>query len=145
MKIFQAWCAIVLLALAGVATAQQRPYQQGPVTVVTSVKVMDGQYETYMKYLGNTWRRAMEASKEAGIVTGYSVFDASPRRMDDADLYLVVTYPNMAAFDGLDDKMDPIMTKVMKMDLAQREEAAGKRTVMRTILGSEVVREAVFK
>ena len=51
----------------------------------------------------------------------------------------------MAALDGLDDKMDPIMTKVMKMDLAQREEAAGKRTVMRTILGSEVVREAVFK
>ncbi len=51
----------------------------------------------------------------------------------------------MAAFDGLNDKMDPIMDKVMKMNLAQREEAAGKRTVMRKILGSEVLREAVFK
>ncbi len=81
----------MLLALAGVATAQQRPYQEGPVTVVTSVKVLDGQYETYMKYLANTWRRAMEASREAGIVTGYRVYDASPRRPDDADLYLVVT------------------------------------------------------
>lgn len=145
MNSFRAWCAVALLALAGVATAQDRPYTEGAVTVVTSVKVMDGQYENYMKFLANTWRRSLDASKEAGIVTDYHVFNASPRRADDADLYLVVTYPNMAMFDGMDAKMEPIMVKVMKMNLAQREEAAGKRTVMRTILGSEIVREMTFK
>lgn len=144
MNSFRAWCAIVVLALAGTATAQDRPYTEGPVTVVTAVKVMDGQYENYMKYLARTWRQSMEASKEAGIVAGYRVFNASPRRADDADLYLVVTYPNMAMLDGMDEKTDPIMAKVLKMNLAQREEAAGKRTVMRTILGSELIREMVF-
>lgn len=145
MNTFRACCATVLLALAGLATAQDRPYTEGPVTLVTSVKVVDGQYENYMSYLAKTWRQSMEASKEAGIVAEYHVFDASPRRVDDADLYLVVTYPNMAMFDGITEKMDPISATVMKMNLAQREEAAGKRTVMRTILGTEMVREAVFK
>ena len=145
MKSFRAWCAVALLALAGVAVAQERPYVEGPVTVVTSVKVMDGQYENYMKFLANTWRRTMDASKEAGVVVSYRVFDASPRHEDDADVYLVTTYPNMATLDGMNEKMDPIMAKVMKQNVAQREEASGKRTVMRTILGSEMLREVMFK
>ena len=145
MNLFRTWCAIAVLALAGVAGAQERPYTDGPVTIVTSVKVMDGQYENYMNFLAGSWRKTMEASKEAGIVSDYHVFNASPRRADDADLYLVETYPNMAAFDGMTERMDPIMAKVMKMDVAQRDEASGKRTVMRTILGSEMLREVVFK
>lgn len=112
MKNFRMWCAIVLVARAGIASAQDRPYTEGPVTIVTSVKVMDGQYENYMKFLAGNWRRSMEASKEAGIVTDYRVYNASPRRVDDADLYLVATYPNMAAFDGMTEKMDPVMAKV---------------------------------
>jgi len=144
MDIFRTCCAIAVLALAGVAGAQERPYTDGPVTIVTSVKVMDGQYENYMNFLAGSWRKTMEASKEAGIVSDYHVFNASPRRADDADLYLVETYPNMAAFDGMTERMDPIMAKVMKMNVAQRDEASGKRTVMRTILGSEMLREVVF-
>lgn len=145
MSSLKAYCAIFLLALAGIAGAQERPYTEGPVTVVTSVKVMDGQYQNYMRFLADTWRRTMQASKEAGLVVDYHVYDASPRREDDADVYLVTTYPNMAAFDGMTERMDPIMAKVSKLSLAQREEASGKRTAMRTILGSELVREVVFK
>ena len=145
MNIVRAWCVVLLLAVAGIAAAQERPYTEGPVTVVTSVKIMDGQYENYMNFLAGNWRRTMEASKEAGVVLSYHVFNASPRRADDADLYLVATYPNMATFDGITERMDPIMAKVMKMNVAQREEASGKRTVMRTILGEEMLREVVFK
>lgn len=145
MKSYRVWCAMLLLVLCGMATGQERPYKEGPVLVVTSVKVMDGQYENYMKYLATNWRKSMEASKEAGVVLDYGVYNASPRRADDADLYLVTTYPNMAVLDGLDDKMDPILAKVMKMNIAQREEAAGKRTVMRTILGTEMLRRMEFR
>ncbi len=79
------------------------------------------------------------------LVLDYRVCNASPRRADDADLYLVTTYPNVAAMDGMAEKMDPILDKTMKMNLAQREEASGKRTVMRTILGTELLREVEFK
>lgn len=145
MKSLKAWCVIALLALAGSATAQDRMYTDGPVTVVTSVKVMDGQFQNYMNYLARDWRRTQDASKEAGLIVSYRVYDASPRREDDADLYLVTTYSNMAMFDGMTEKMDPIMAKVLKMNLSKREEAAGKRTAMRTILGSEMLRELVLK
>lgn len=145
MKSRQVWCAMLLLVLSCVASGQERPYKQGAVTVVTSVKVMDGQYENYMNFLASAWKNNMAASKAAGIVLDYGVYDASPRRADDADVYLVTTYPNMAAFDGMTEKMDPILAKTMKMNLAQREEAAGKRTVMRTILGTEMLRAIDFK
>lgn len=145
MKSYRVWCAMLLLVLCSVTTAQERPYKDGPVLMVTSVKVMDGQYENYMKFLANTWRASMEASKAAGVVLEYGVYNASPRRLEDADLYLVTTYPNMAMLDGLTEKMDPIMAKATKLNIAQREEAAGKRTSMRTILGSEMLRGVEFK
>ena len=71
--------------------------------------------------------------------------DANPRRAEDPDLYLVVSYPNMAAFDGMDEKMEPIASKITKQSLQQRDDASGKRTVMRTIMGSEMLRELEFK
>ena len=135
----------LLLAAAAPAIAQEKPYADGPVIVVNAIKIVDGQFENYMAYLNGTWRKVQEASKEAGLVTEYHVYSATPHNPNEADLYLVTTYPNMAAFDGIDEKMDPIMAKVTKMDYRQADEASGKRTVMRTLLGSELLRELVFK
>ena len=145
MKAFRVWGGVALMVIAGLAGAQERRYTEGPVAVVTSVKVMDGQFENYMNFLDGTYKATMEASKKAGVILDYSVYNASPRKPEDADLYLVVTYPNMAMFDGLNSKMEPIMSSVTKMNLMQRDEASGKRMVMRTILGTEVIRELKLK
>jgi len=145
MKGIRIGIAALLLAIVGVAGAQERRYSEGPVLAVTSVKVMDGQFENYMKFLDGTYKASMDAAKKAGLILDYSVFNASPRNPEDADLYLVVTYPNMATLDGMDQKMDPIMASVTKMDVVQRDEASGKRTSMRTILGTELIRELKLK
>ena len=63
----------------------------------------------------------------------------------EADLYLVVTYPNMAMLDGMTEKMEPIQQKVTKMNFREADEASGKRGVMRTLLGEELLRELVLK
>jgi hypothetical protein len=145
MKALRIGIALLLLSIVGVAGAQERRYSEGPVLAVTSVKVMDGQFENYMKFLDGTYKASMEAAKKAGLILDYSVYNASPRSPNDADLYLVVSYPNMATLDGLDQKMDPIMASVTKMNVEQRDEAAGKRTTMRTILGTELLRELKLK
>ena len=145
MKRFRILAAGLLLALATTAAAQERSYTEGHVVAVTSVKVMDGQFENYMYFLDTTYKASMDAAKKAGLILDYEVLAGAPRRPEDADLYLVVTYPNLAALDGLDDKMEPIMAKVTKMNLAQRDEASGKRSVMRTILGTELIRELTLK
>ena len=146
MKFTRALVMFVLLALAALpGLAQERPYKDGPVVIVTSVKVVDGQFENYMAYLNSTWRRVMEESKTAGMVTEYHVYGAQAHTPNEPDLYLVVSYPNMATFDGMTEKMEPIMAKVTKMNYKQSDEASGKRVVMRTIMGDMMVRELVFK
>ena len=145
MNVLRTCCIVLLLAGASLAQAQERPYKDGPVVVVTSVKLEDGQFENYMAYLAKNYRAVMEEAKKAGFVLDYHVLTASPQDPDDPDMYLVVMYPNMAALDDMDAKMDPITAKVTKMNFQQADEASGKRSVMRTILGSEMLRELTFK
>ena len=138
-------CSLLLMLLALPCLAQERPYKDGPVVVVTSVKIVDGQFENYMSYLNANWRPIMAASQKAGIVTDYHVYGAQAHNPNEPDLYLVVSYPNMAAFDGIQEKMEPIQAKVTHMDYKQADESSGKRTVMRNILGEMMLRELVFK
>jgi hypothetical protein len=146
MKHVRGWLLGSLLAMAALpGWAQERPYKEGPVTVITSVKVVDGQFENYMTYLNGNWRRVMDEAKKAGVISDYHVYGAEAHNPQEPDLYLVVTYPNMASMDGLNEKMEPIMTKVTKMNFRQADEASGKRTVMRNLVGEMMVRELVFK
>jgi len=56
----------------------------------------------------------------------------------------MVEYPNMAALDGLRDKMDPIVAKVMGNE-DQRRATAVKRLDVREILGTKTMREITLK
>ena len=75
----------------------------------------------------------------------YSCTAVQARSPGEPDLYLVVTYKNMAAFDGLDDRVEPIMEKTFNATQQQMTQAGIERGKMRTILGSEMIRELVLK
>ncbi len=132
------------VGMAFVAVAADRPYTEGSVSVVTSVRTEPGEFEAYMSHLQGPWKQAMEAQKSAGLVLSYAVYGAMPRTPKDPDLYLVVTYKNMAALDGLEARADPIMEKLFGSQ-QQMSEATIKRGKMRTILGDEMIRELVLK
>ena len=76
-----------LSAISTTAFAQERAYTEGPVTIVTSVRVAEGQGDTYMAWLQSGWKPNMEAQKEAGVILSYSVqamirpFEAPPDSM----------------------------------------------------------------
>ena len=97
-----------------------------------------------MKYLASTYKPMLEEAKKAGHILGYAVYSTQPRGPDDPDMYLVVTYKNMAAFDGLDDRMDAIQEKMVGTQ-EQRDDAMAKRERMRTILGSEMIQQLMLK
>jgi len=130
--------------VGGVANAADRPYTEGTVSIVNSLRTQPGMYDTYMKYLATTYRQLMEEAKKAGHVVDYNVYSTSPRGPDDPNVYLVVTYKNMAALDGLSDRMDGIQQKIVGSQ-AQRDAAAIDREKMRTMVGSEMIRHVVFK
>ena len=144
MNTLQKGFAVLLLTMSGVVCAQELPYSEGPVSVVTRVKVMDGQFDNYMAYLQKTYRPTMEAQKKAGNILSYAVYDASPQGPNDADLYLVVRYANMGSVDGLRQRTEPVALKLNNQTREQANEASASRGKMREILGAEVVRELVL-
>lgn len=135
-------CAIA--SLANVAVASDRPYTEGPVSMVTSIRTEPGMFETYMKYLSTTYKQLMEENKKAGIVLDYHIYQTQPRSPDDPNLYLVTTYKNMAALDGLADKTDAIQQKIIGSQEV-RDQQAVERGKIRTQIGTEMIRELVLK
>ena len=134
-----------MLALcAAVASAADRPYTEGAVLNVSSIRTEPGMFDSYMEFLATTYKQNMEAQKAAGIILDYSVYTAVPRGPDDPDIYLVTVYKNMAALDGLSQKTDPIMQKLFG-DMSQRSAATIARGKMRTSMGSELIRELKLK
>jgi hypothetical protein len=67
-----------------------------------------------------------------------------PQGPNDPDLFLVTTYKNMAALDGLDAKTDPITEKVFgSMDKSTA--AAVDREKIRKLMGEQMMRQLVIK
>jgi L-rhamnose mutarotase len=128
----------------GVAGAADRPYSEGTVQNVASIRTEPGRFDDYVAWLAGPWKQLMEAQKAAGIIVDYAVYAATPRSPQDADLYLVTVYKNMAALDDLDAKSDPIAEKI-EGNLAAQNKAAIERGKMRTVLGSELIREIKLK
>jgi hypothetical protein len=134
----------MLIVMAGSAAIAQDalPYKDGVVVVVTSVRTQPGKFNDYFRYLSGPYSRMMDQAKKDGIITSYSFYSAQPKSPDQPDLYIVETYPNMAVFDTLTDKMTAISNKVFG-SLRQADEADANREEIRKILGTEQIRELV--
>lgn len=134
----------ISITFIGTSAAADRPYAEGPVSDVTSIRTEPGMFDDYMAWVAGTWKREMEELKKAGIVLGYAVYATTPRTVDDPDLYLVVTYKNMAALDNLLERTDPIYERI-EGNLAAQNAAFAARGKLRTILGDEYIRELNLK
>lgn len=152
--IFSMCLAISALSLNAHAQDQpgnaqsQRGYSYGPVTEVDSVHVEYGHFEEYMAWVTSTWVPTMEAAKQAGIIIGYKVFQASPKLPDQPNVYLEFTFKNMAAYAGdIGDQADAFeaVTEKVICNSACQNQARVRRNEIRKVLGTEVTREIIFK
>jgi L-rhamnose mutarotase len=135
---------LVSFLAIGVAGAADRPYSEGTVSEISSIRTEPGKFEDYLAWLAGPYKQMMEAEKAAGIIVDYAVYATTPRTPNDPDLYLVTVYKNMAALDDLAAKSDPIAEK-LQGSMAEQNKAYIERGKMRTVLGSQLIREAVLK
>lgn len=146
-RISAAAVAIVLSGMPSIAHAQQaspaRPWKEGPVITVSHIRTLPGQTENYMRYVWGDYAKLMNAEKEAGIITNWSVYTAVPRTPDEPDVILVTAYPNMAALDGLSDRTRPISQRVLGLTPEQSAARTADRERMRKMLGSDLLRQQV--
>ncbi|HSJ14130.1 MAG TPA: hypothetical protein VK939_06935 [Longimicrobiales bacterium] len=133
------------LAAAPALEAQQRPYSEGVVVEITEIRTMPGQYENYLGYIFGDYAKLMEAQKAEGIILDWGVYAAQPRSPEEGDLLLTVAYANMAALDGLSERTEPIVQRVMSRDRTQAAAASAQRESMRRIVGTSTIRRLAPK
>ena len=126
------------------AGSSSAPYNEGAVWDITMVKTKPGLGDDYLKSIAQTFKGVMEEQKKQGIIMDYKVLLGDSADRNDFNIMLMVEYKNMAAFDGLREKTDPIMSKVMGSEDARRQLAV-KRLDVREILGSKTMREVTLK
>ena len=136
--------AALMLPLPGMCADQARPYSEGPVTVITSIKILPGGFDAYMDFVATTRKALMNEYKKAGLITDWHVYSAQARSPQEPDVLLSITYKNWAALDGLADRSEAIDRKVVgSQDKATAEGVS--RGKIREVLGEETIQELVFK
>jgi hypothetical protein len=136
--------AIMAISTSVTRAQEDHAYTQGTVTIVSFVRTEPGKFDEYIRYLSNTYKKLMEQSKKQGIVTDYAVYQTLPRSAEDADVILTVTYKNMAAFDDLQARTDPLIREVFG-SLPKAASASADREKLRKQLGSQMVRQLILK
>jgi hypothetical protein len=126
----------------------KRGYTYGPVTEVDYIDVEYGHLDEYMAWVTSTWMPTMKAAKNAGLIIDYKVFRASPKSPDQPNVYLEITYKDMAAYAGdIGDKTDEFeaVTEKVICSSACQNQARVHRNEIRKVLGIELTREIIFK
>lgn len=108
------------------------------------VKTKAGMSDDYLKQISQSVKPVYDEEKKQKIILDYKILDGNAAGAQDFDILIMVEYPNMAALDGLRDKMDPILEKVMGSE-EQRRATAVKRLDIREILGTKTMREITLK
>jgi hypothetical protein len=144
-RIFSMVAATILsLTTISAIADDSRSYTEDTVSTVNSIRTKPGMRDAYMKWLDTSWKALMEDQKKAGIIVDYAVYEVTPRAPQDPNLYLVVTYKNMAALDGLEDRTEPMMKKIFA-SRDQANKAAAERESLRETIGSQLIRHLVLK
>jgi hypothetical protein len=145
--IFSMCLAVSALSLNARAQDARR-YKYGPVTLVNYIHVYYGHFDEYMAWVTSTWVPTMEAEQKAGLIMGYKVFQSEPKSPDEPNVYLEITFKDMAAYAGdIGDQaeaFDAVTDKVI-CNTACQNQARVRRNEIRKALGTEVTREIVFK
>jgi hypothetical protein len=138
-------CAALAVIGAGLMRAQSdAPYTEGPVWGITMVKTKPGMGDDYLKTLAKIYKSTNDEMKKQGLIMDYKVLLGNGANPQDFDILLMVEYKNMAAFDGLREKADPIADKILGSEDVQRQGAI-KRMEIREIMGSKLMREITLK
>jgi hypothetical protein len=138
--------ALLVLAFAFIhtaadqAVAQSDQYTEGAVINVSDIRTLPGQFNNYMNYIFGDYARLMEAYKEEGIILNWGVYVTQPSTPDGPNVILTTAYPNMAAFDNMQERMNPIVQRVLNWTPDQGEARFAERERMRTTLGSKLLR-----
>ena len=120
------------------------PYAEGPVWTISMIKTKPGMADDYLKNLAQIYKAVNDEAKKQGIIMDYKILLGNDSTPQDFDILLMQEFKNMAAFDSLREKTDPIAKKLIGSEDVRRQGAV-KRMEIREIMGNKLMREITLK
>ena len=136
--------AFSLIAASLCLGQSDAPYTEGPVWTISMIKTKPGMADDYLKNLAQIYKAVNDEAKKQGIIMDYKILLGNDSTPQDFDILLMQEFKNMAAFDGLREKTDPIARKLIGSEDVQRQGAV-KRMEIREIMGNKLMREITLK
>jgi hypothetical protein len=124
--------------------AQEKVYKEGTVWSVTFIKVKPGMFDVYMRELAVQRKQLIAEGKKQGLIVSEKMLYGTSANREDWDLMLMEEYKNWAAFDGISEKWDAMLLKVIGSE-EKVVQTMVKRTEVREIVGDKVFQELTFK
>jgi hypothetical protein len=138
--------AVFGFSLVALATVKaQVPYNQGPVERVVLLKIVPGHFDAFMADMKTNVEPLWKAEKAAGLIQDYQIFlnttSASP---EDWDIGYSLVFKNMAALDGLPDKLYELRMKQYG-DQATEQKVVEKRVENAHLVSSMLLRDITLR
>ncbi|MBV8657367.1 MAG: hypothetical protein JO142_06010 [Burkholderiales bacterium] len=134
----------LMIGLQSPAFADDSSYKPGTVWNFSTIKTEPGQFENYLDWLDDKWKKEQELMKKEGYVVSYHVLNVNNAREGEGDLILAVEYRDYLT----NAQREAIQKKVEAMfaaDSHKMEAQSGDRKVMRKLGGSMELQELTLK
>jgi hypothetical protein len=127
------------------AASAQVPYNEGAVERVVLLHVLPGHNASVMADLKKNVVPMFDAEKNAGLIVSYQLFLNTTRSgPDDWDLGYSIVYKNMAALDGLADKVYDFRMKQYGTQTAEQK-VLDKRAEEAHVVSSMIIRDITLR
>jgi len=138
--------AVVCLSYGAASkVVAQVPYNEGPVTRVVLVKILPGHFNAFMDDLKKNIVPIWESEKSSGLIQDYGMFfNMTSSGPDDWDFGYTLTYKNLAAIDGLPDKVYSLRMKQYG-DKEAEQKVVDKRVENVRVVTSSLIRDITLR
>lgn len=135
-------CGAMMFLAATAAVADEWPLASGDFWQVSGIKVKDGGDFKYAQWLATEWKKSMDFAKSKGWIKDAKILYNQYPRQGEADIYLITisdSIPNGPEGDKRGQEYQAWMKKTFETMVGE----SGNRAEYRTVLGSELLQEAI--
>lgn len=137
--------AALFVSIVSLSAAHaQVPYAQGPVERVVLISIIPGHSDAFFADIKANVIPLLESEKAAGLITGYQFFLNQATSNPDWDLGYAVFFKDMAALDGLPDKIYDLRMKHYG-DKSSEQKVIDKRVENAKLVSSMLLRDITVR
>lgn len=144
LLIAAALTAATLTLAPTAASAQAVAYAPGNYWNVQGIYIEPGQFENYMDFIADRYRRNQDFAKSQGWISGYRILANVNKRSDEPDMYLITEFARMP--DAKEQmERDAAVERNLRETVRQAEQASGQRVSMRRLGSNMLLQEMTLK